>query len=244
VSLERLEAELELSKAIVFISKRWMPTLRKKLSGIVRETDALPSVCSFFALWSLHLMEGAVALVQAKLYSSSLLLLRSLIEAHIEISFILQRDCGKRAEEYLNASRQNRPPYREQAGFSGCETLGQRAGRSGMGELYRKTYLSLSYYSHLRVKGSLAFDPGSPKNLEEATACLIVGEAMLAKISKQLSRALSIPIPPDLTQKYARSLSRYKTLIRQQEETLAKSPAQNPVMPPLPTPTGKGQKRT
>jgi len=221
---------LTLARELIAGSEQWVPELKKRLGRIVRETDALPQVASFFAIWSLHLLQGIFTLIHSKLYSGSLLLLRSLIEAHMELSFILHRECGKRAAEYLSASKENRPPYRGRPGFETDESLGKRSGRCGLGELYRKTYLTLSVYSHLRIKGSLAVDPGSEKSLYETTACLIVGEAMLAKISRQLSRAFRFPIPKDLSQKYADGLRRYRSLIRRQEEALAqkKAPAQTP----------------
>ncbi|PIQ81877.1 MAG: hypothetical protein COV76_06375 [Candidatus Omnitrophica bacterium CG11_big_fil_rev_8_21_14_0_20_64_10] len=220
--LEKLQQELTLSGEVIAAAERWIPTLRKRLAEETAGRDALPGVCSFFALWSLHLFKGSHQLIDSRLYSGSLLLLRPLIEAHIELSFILHRDCGKRAAEYLNSSREKRPPYRDQAAFSGCDTIGKRAGRCGLGELYRKTYLSLSYYSHLRIRGALAFDPDSEQNVREAAACLVVGEAMLAKIAKQLSRAFNFRLPDELAQAFAGSLRRYKGLIRYQEEQLSR----------------------
>jgi hypothetical protein len=109
----RLTEEVALSQKLVADSEVWTQELKKKLSGLVRKEDALPEVCAFFAHWSLHLMKGIVILIQSNLYGGALLILRSLIEAHIELSFILHKDCGQRATEYLAASKENRPPYRE-----------------------------------------------------------------------------------------------------------------------------------
>ena len=94
--------------------------------------------------------------------------------------------------EYLDSGKESRTPYRAQPGFEQFGSLGIRAGSCGMGELYRKTYLSLSYYSHVRVKGVLAARPGSEKNFGEAMAGLIVGQAMLVKILRQISKVFRL----------------------------------------------------
>lgn len=219
--LEQLQWELLQTQEIVAVSEQWVPSLRQQLDRAASSKDALPTVCSFFALWSLHLLQAIVTLSRSALYSSSLLLLRSLIEVHLELSFILHQDCGRRAAEYLNSSKENRTPYRGQPGFEPFGSLGARAGRCGLGELYRKTYLSLSSYSHLRIKGILASTPGSEKNLAEARACLVVGQAMLIKVVRQISKAFRYPLPPQLGYRYSEGLRRYRVLIRKQEEVLA-----------------------
>lgn len=215
---EELEKELDLSARLIELAQGWVPALRARISQQVRQGDALPGAASFFALWSFHLLESIHTLARSELYGGALLLLRSLIEAHMELSFILHRDGGERAAEYLAASRENRPPYRNHPALSSFDSLGKRAGSCGLGELYRKTYLSLSFYSHLRVKGSLASDPNSEKSLIEAAACLVVGGAMLAKIGRQLSRAFHFPMPQSLAKASADALRRYKELISRQEE--------------------------
>ena len=219
---ERLKVELELAKPLVDASETWVADLRKRLAALPAEKQTLPAVSSFFLLWSFHILKGVCALVGLKMYSAALLLLRSLIEAHLELSFILYQDCERRAAEYLSAGKENRSPYRELPGFEAYGSLGKRSNKCGLGELYHKTYLSLCNYSHLRVRGALAFDPDSEKCLEEARACLIVGEGIFARMAIELSKFFAFPVPQELLQKYSSAISRYQTLIRQQEKKLAK----------------------
>ncbi len=220
-NFQRLKVELELAKPIVDASEPWVMDLRKRLAVLTRDKEALPAVASFFAQWSFPLLRGICALIELKMYSAALLLLRSLIEAYLEIIFILQQDCERRAAEYLSAGKENRSPYRDRPEFEAYSSIGKRANKCGLGELYHKTYLSLCNYSHLRVRGSLAFDPDSEKAVEEARACLIVGEAIFAKMARHLSKFFDFHLPEGLIQKYAACMGRYQHLIREQERLFA-----------------------
>ena len=218
---QRLKVELELAKPLVDASEPWLMDLRKHLTALTKGKESLPAVASFFAQWSFPLLKGIKALIELGMYSAALLLLRSLIEAYLELIFILRQDCERRAAEYLSAGKENRSPYRDRPGFEAYSSIGKRANKCGLGELYHKTYLSLCNYSHLRVRGTLAFDPDSEKAVEEARACLLVGEAIFAKLARQLSRFFDFPLPQELIQKYAACLGRYHHLIREQERLFA-----------------------
>ena len=118
----------------------------------------------------------------------------------------------QRTEEYINAWKEGRDPFKKVKKFKNFDTIEQRAKNVGLYKLYITSYKSLCSFSHVNLKGSLLARV-TKKAIEDRPKFLLNNMLLYLEILDIASKKLNIAYPQKLKNLIVDKIKKLETKI-------------------------------